>query len=91
MVRLALLLFLLVPVGLGGLGIAQQYGVQLPAQNPGYLGIKNLPADAEIRLGVLAITVGRPSEAAGAVGAASTGLEVAMAIGLARAATGGEA
>ena len=56
-VGLALFLFLLAPLSVTGIGIAEKFGVQLPSQSPGYLKIDFFSTDAEIKLGAVVIPV----------------------------------
>ncbi len=67
-VQLALFLFLIGAVGYAGIAVADNLGVKLPSQDPGYLRLEGLSSDDEIRagvvlipavLGLLACTLGR--------------------------------
>jgi hypothetical protein len=67
-IRFGLFLFLLAVLGLAGIAIAENFGVNLPDQNPGYLQIEGMSAAREIKtavvlvpvvLGLLACTLGR--------------------------------
>lgn len=52
-VGFALFLFLLAPLSVAGIGIAEKFGVQLPSQSPGYLKVDFLSTDTEIKLGAV--------------------------------------
>ncbi len=67
-VQFGLFLFLLAYVGRAGLAVAENLGVKLPSQTPGYLKVQELSSEREIRwavllvpsaLALLACTIGR--------------------------------
>lgn len=56
-VQLALFLFLIAVLGYAGISIAENFGVNLPSQDPGYLQHDGLSSDTEIKAGVVLIPI----------------------------------
>ncbi len=87
--QFALVLFLLAPLALIGIAIAEKYGAPLPNQSPGYLKIDDFAASVEIRvavvvvpllLGYFALTLGRFGASNAPRWTSSKGLGLASAI-----------
>jgi len=89
LMQFALVLFLLAPLALIGINLAEKFGAPIPNQSPGYLKIDNLSTGFEIRaaavlipfvIGYLALILGRFGAANAPRWSSSKGLGLASAI-----------